>query len=84
MKKKKKKNRDKGNDYDFLNTLFEKPLVTQPSTYMFQVNNRNTKTKCKICSKLTIKTLQSSGVFIVSFKHISHLVLVLLLLTLSR
>ena len=24
--------------------------------YMFKVNNRNTKTKCEICSKLTIKT----------------------------
>ena len=42
-------------------------------------------------SKLTIETLeqgvkyvQSSGVFIVNFEHISHLVLVLLLLTLSR
>ena len=24
--------------------------------YMFQVNNRNTRTRCEICSKLTIKT----------------------------
>ena len=24
--------------------------------YMFKVNNRNTRTRCKICSKLTIKT----------------------------
>ena len=24
--------------------------------YMFKVNNRNTRTKCEICSKLTIKT----------------------------
>ena len=42
------------------------------------------------CSKLTIKTLEQwrlwrrSGVFIVNFEHISHLVLVFLLLTLSR
>ena len=24
--------------------------------YLFKVNNRNTRTRCKICSKLTIKT----------------------------
>ena len=41
------------------------------------------------CSKLTIETLQQrvewrrSGIFIVNFEHISHLVLVFLLLTLS-
>ena len=33
--------------------------------YMFKVDNRNTTTKCKICSKLTIKS-----------EHISQLVLV--------
>ena len=42
----------------------------------------------KICSKLTIKTPEErhwgrSGVFIVNFEHILHLVLVFLLLTLS-
>ena len=52
------------------------------------VNNRNTRTTCEICSKLTIKTQERrewhhSGVFIVNFGHISHLVLVLLLLTLN-
>ena len=46
--------------------------------YMFKVNNRNTRTRCEICSKLTITTLEQlhwrrSGVFIVNFKHISHL-----------
>ena len=40
------------------------------------------------CSKLTIETLEQgvkykSGVFIVNFEHISHLVLVFLLLTLN-
>ena len=48
--------------------------------YLLKVNNRNTRTRCEICSKLTIKT---PGVFIVNFEHISHLVLVFLLLTLS-
>ena len=57
--------------------------------YMFKINDRNTRTRCKICSKLTIKTQERrhwrrSGVFIVNFEHISHLVLVFLLLTLSR
>ena len=42
------------------------------------------------CSKLTIETPERpqawdrSGVFIVNFEHISHLVLLFLLLTLSR
>ena len=57
-------------------------------TYMFKVNNRNTKTRCKICLKLTIKTPEwrqwrRSGVYIVNFKHISRLVLLFLSLTLS-
>ena len=56
---------------------------------MFQVNNRNTRTRCEISSKLTIKTPERrqwhrSGMFIVNFVHISHLVLVFLLLTLSK
>ena len=41
--------------------------------YLFKVNNRNTRSRCEICSKLTIKTPE----------HTSHLVLVFLLLTLS-
>ena len=57
--------------------------------YLFKVNNRNTRARCEICSKLTINTPERrqwrrSGVFIVNFKHISHLFLVFLLLTLSR
>ena len=57
--------------------------------YMFKVNNRNTRTRYEICSKLTIKTPERcqwrrSGVFIVTFEHISHHVLMFLLLTLGR
>ena len=57
--------------------------------YLFKVNNRNTRTSCEICSKLTIKIPERrhrrpSEIFIVNFEHISHLVLVFLLLTLSR
>ena len=47
--------------------------TTPAGNYMFKVNNRKTRTKSEICSKL-----------IVNFEHISHLVLVFLLLTLSR
>ena len=53
-----------------------------------KVNSRNIRTRCKICSKLTINTPElhwwrGSGVFIVNFEHISPLVLVFLLLTLN-
>ena len=56
---------------------------------MFKVNNRNTRTRYEICSNLTIKTPERcqwrrSGVFTVKFEHISYLLLVFLLLTLSR
>ena len=56
--------------------------------YLLKVNNRNTRTRCEICSKLTIKTPERrqqrrSGVFILNFEHISHFVLVSLLLTLK-
>ena len=56
---------------------------------MFTVNNKNTRIRCEISSQLTIETSERrhwrlSGVFIVKFEHISHLVLVFLLLTLSR
>ena len=58
-------------------------------TYLLKVNNRNTRSNCEICSKLTVKTTKQrhwrrSGVFIVNFEHISHLVLVFLLLTFNR
>ena len=52
--------------------------VIPAGNYMFKGNNTNTTKTCKICSKLTIQT---AGVFIVNFEHISHFFLVLLLLT---
>ena len=56
--------------------------------YLLKVNNENTRTRHKICLKLTIKAPErfhwrGSGVFIVNFEHISHLVLVFLLLALN-
>ena len=61
-----------------------KEAILKPSRQL-HVNNRNIRKRCEICSKLTIKTpWRRSGVFIVHFEHISHLVLVFPLLTLSR
>ena len=44
--------------------------------YLLKVDNMNTRKRCKICSKLTIKTLEWRKA---SFKHILHLALVLIL-----
>ena len=56
--------------------------------YLLKLHKRNTRIKCDICSKLTIKTLarrqwRRSEVFIVNFEHILHLTLVFLFLTLN-
>ena len=45
--------------------------------YLLKVNNKNTRTRCEICSKLTIKTPKQSGwplpgFLIDNFKHISQ------------
>ena len=55
----------------------------------FKVNNRNTRDKYEICSKLAIKTPERrhwrpSDVFIDNFEHISYLFLVLPVLALNR
>ena len=57
--------------------------------YLIIVNNRNTRKRCEMCFKLTIITLERRhwrrfDVFMVNFEHISHLFLVLLLLTLNK
>ena len=56
--------------------------------YLLKDNYGSPRTKCEICSKLTVKTpkrrhWRRSGVFIVNFKHISHLALMFLLLSLN-
>ena len=56
--------------------------------WLLKINNSNTRTRCEICSKLTTKASERrqwhrSVVFMVNFEHISHLVLVFLLLTLN-
>ena len=54
--------------------------------HLFQVNNRNFRKRCKKCSKLTTKTPERDwcrcGIF--SFEHISHLSVLLLLLTWNK
>ena len=62
---------------------------TQPAIACSKLIIETPRTEYKICSKLTIKTPERHqwrrvGVFIDNFEHISHLVIVLLLLTLSR
>ena len=56
--------------------------------YILKVNNRNTRIRCEICSKLTLKIPEQCqwrrpGIFLVNFEHISHLALVFLLVTLN-
>ena len=53
--------------------------VSITNMYLFKFNNRNTRKKYEIYSKLTIKLT----IFIVDFEHISHLFAVFLLLSLS-
>ena len=57
--------------------------------YLLKVNNRNTRKRCEICLKSTIKTPERPQwrlfvVFNVNFEHISHLFLAFLLLTLNK
>ena len=64
------------------------PWTLSAGIYMFKVNNRNIRTRCEVCSNLTRKIPEQhhwrrSGVFIVNFEHILHLI-IFLLLTLTR
>ena len=73
--------------FQSLKRSFVKPIIA--GNYMLKVNNRDTRTRFEICSKLTIKIPERrhwrrSGIFMVNFEHISHLGLVFLFLTLSR
>ena len=59
------------------------------NVYLFKVNNRNTRKRCEIGSKLTIKISEwrhwrCSDVFIVNFEHISNFFEVFLLSTLNK
>ena len=69
--------------------ILKQYLLSIPAgIYLLKVNNKNIRAMCEICSKLTIKIPERrkwrcSGIFIINFEHISHPVLVLLLLTLN-
>ena len=57
--------------------------------YLLKINNRDTRIRCEICLRLTIKTPEQyhwrrSGIVIVNFENISHLALVFLFLTLNK
>ena len=43
-----------------------KGTMSPANIYLFKVNNRNTKRRCEICSKLTIKTPERLHFFSVS------------------
>ena len=50
-------------------TLFHSQITyVLAGIYLFKINNRNTRTRCEICSKLTIK-IPVSIVCIVNFEH---------------
>ena len=67
--------------HDFCQEWSNKSESIPASICLLKVSNRNTRTKCGICSKLI--NFRRSGVFIVNFEHISNLVLLFLLLTLK-
>ena len=58
--------------------------IYRAGNYMFKVNNRNSRTRCELCSKLTIKIPERRHdvvlvSLLITLKHISHLVLVFIL-----
>ena len=59
------------------------------NNYLLKVNNKNTRKRWDICSKLIKKTPERrqwprSGLFIINFEQISHLSLEFLWLTLNK
>ena len=55
--------------------FFGKKLHVPASNYMLKVNSRNTRTRCEICSKLTLKDTRTTPiwrrVFIVNFEQVN-------------
>ena len=73
-----------GKCFNRLYNVLHKNNIYPGSIYLLEVNNRNTRTRWEICSKLTIKIPErrqwwNSGVFNVNFEHILQLILVFLL-----
>ena len=66
-----------------IDTNWVKDSMIPANIYLLKVNSSNTRKSCETCSKLTIKIPERhhwhcSVVFIVNFKHVSHLVFVFL------
>ena len=63
-------------------------FIDPTGTYLFKVNNENTRILCAICSQFAINTPKRrrhrSGVFIFNFEQIAHIFLVFPLFTLTR
>ena len=63
-------------------------FIGPTGTYLFKVNNENTRILCAICSQFAINTPERrrhrSGVFIFNFEQIAHIFLVFPLFTLTR
>ena len=45
--------------------------INPANIYLLEVNNRNTRKRCEICSKLTIKTPKLSSISIVYFEQVN-------------
>ena len=54
----------------FITTFSLDSLSNPDNIYLFKVNNRNTRKRCEICSRLTLKTPFSS-VSIVGFEQVN-------------
>ena len=73
-------------NFTTIKLITNKKMITHlpAGIYLLKVNNRSTRARCEICSKLTIKIPERRhwrrfGIFTVNFEHISPLVLVFLL-----
>ena len=53
--------------FDTLVLVTSVPNIISAGNYMFKVNNRNPRTKCETCSKLTIKIQD----FVVNFEKVN-------------
>ena len=57
---------------EMMNDYYFRPFTIPVGIYLFKVNNRNTKTRYDVCSKLTIKTLERRhSVSIVNFEQVN-------------
>ena len=52
-----------------LHTILTVKSSNPPGNYMFKVNNRNTRRRFEICSKLTLKKLERRQ-WLINFEHV--------------